>query len=570
MSFEEASALLAEKRVLVISGQPGVGKTTLAHLLLAEAALSQFELIEVSRDIEEAFDVYDAATRQVFYYDDFLGSTFLQTSLNKNEEHRLASFIDLVLSSNNSLFVMTTREHILSQAAERFEEMHPNRFAASKYMLRVGDYTLLEKARILYNHLWASKATDAQGITSLRENRAYLKILDHANYNPRLIEFVARGAVGIDGSSLLERFVSVLDDPSSLWSQAFRVQLNGEARDLLLLIASLPDWTLVEDISRLFRGGANPRSLEQFSNALRVLDDAFISSRQVEDQLRVNLINPSIEDFLKSWMVNNVDRVLSLIDSATYFDQLEKIKRTLMDAEVMTDEQFVALGERLSTKGQELIASEPLNRHYAVDSRERFSSYKRTIFARLAWVAELPTNNPNAKRIWVIEQALNIASSRENLEAHYSFQLIAILGKYDQAGTAIPYRLIYALIDYLFDSPSNDNFDDLARLQTALPTLISRSLWADVKEKCANLIDAHMDNIELFSSDEDWTEIQELAESYGIYIPDDKVEEIEYYLSAGDEMEQISPDHQELKRNSDEASDGHEIDAMFDGWDRDF
>jgi MoxR-like ATPase len=50
-SFERARALLRKERVIVIAGQPGIGKTTLARLLAADAVLDRYEPIEVSNDV---------------------------------------------------------------------------------------------------------------------------------------------------------------------------------------------------------------------------------------------------------------------------------------------------------------------------------------------------------------------------------------------------------------------------------------------------------------------------------------------------------------------------------------
>jgi len=72
-AFPKARKLLRSERVCVIAGQPGIGKTTLARLLLADAALDNYEPIEVSSDIEEAWSVHDPDELQVFLYDDFLG-----------------------------------------------------------------------------------------------------------------------------------------------------------------------------------------------------------------------------------------------------------------------------------------------------------------------------------------------------------------------------------------------------------------------------------------------------------------------------------------------------------------
>ena len=46
----------------------------------------------------------------------------------------------------------------------------------------------MDKARILYNHLYWNEGLQRSDVESLSGDEHYLKIVDHPNYNPRLIE----------------------------------------------------------------------------------------------------------------------------------------------------------------------------------------------------------------------------------------------------------------------------------------------------------------------------------------------------------------------------------------------
>ena len=85
-AFEEASGILDREKVCLIAGQPGIGKTVLAHMLLADHMTRDFEILEVSGDINEAWASLDAERPQIFFYDDFLGQLSFSERLGKNED----------------------------------------------------------------------------------------------------------------------------------------------------------------------------------------------------------------------------------------------------------------------------------------------------------------------------------------------------------------------------------------------------------------------------------------------------------------------------------------------------
>ena len=97
-AFETARLLLDQHKVCLIAGDPGIGKTVLARMLVAEAIAVGFEPVEVSADINEAWTALDSDRLQVFLYDDFLGQIAFSERLGKNEDLRLADFIDKIAS----------------------------------------------------------------------------------------------------------------------------------------------------------------------------------------------------------------------------------------------------------------------------------------------------------------------------------------------------------------------------------------------------------------------------------------------------------------------------------------
>ena len=229
--------MLNEQRVCLIAGLPGIGKTTLAHALLAEALSRGFEPIEVSADISEAWAAYIPDARQIFLYDDFLGQLTFAERLGKNEDARLVEFIDRVSAAPSKLLVMTTREYILQDARRVYGRL-ADLDRRKHLILELNSYTREQRARILYNHLWHADLP----ATSLAEVAAggYLDIVDHENYSPRLIEYCTSSVFDTRSPSYLSRFLESLRQPERVWRTAFEDHLTELQQLVAVVLATLP------------------------------------------------------------------------------------------------------------------------------------------------------------------------------------------------------------------------------------------------------------------------------------------------------------------------------------------
>ena len=157
-SFDEASKKLEEQRVLVISGPPGVGKTTLAKMLSYYYLNEGWQFCAI-KSLDEGFAQIDDDTPTIFFFDDFLGRIQLDRQSLLQRESALATFVRRVRASKNARFVLTTRAHIFEEARRISDYVDDKRFQLAKYLLDVGSYTRKIKAYILFNHLAASSLT---------------------------------------------------------------------------------------------------------------------------------------------------------------------------------------------------------------------------------------------------------------------------------------------------------------------------------------------------------------------------------------------------------------------------
>jgi len=335
-SLDRARQILDEHHYCIVAGIPGIGKTTLAEILLIDYVDRHgFQAVRIANDLSEIKAVKSPKTRQIFYFDDFLGTRALD-KLQKNEDQRLMEFIEEVARTGNWRFVLTTREYILNAAKLRYESFAYPVVPLTPCIVELSDYTRPIRGKILYNHIYFSDLANTYK-RALLENRLYEAILSHDNYNPRIIDHMtqAQNAERVGPQKYHDEFMANLDNPARIWDHAFRNQLNDAARHLLLALGSLPDEVLIGDLEVAFNGfyqyrrrklGFNTSSRD-FEHALKELDGNFIRTSMIGSDQVVTFHNPSVGDFIESYLASSPQDVADLIEGSVFFDQLQHLWR---------------------------------------------------------------------------------------------------------------------------------------------------------------------------------------------------------------------------------------------------
>ena len=327
-SFARAREILDAHHVCVISGAPGIGKTMLANVLLADYASREYQPVVISADIEEGERAWRSNRRQIFQYDDFLGHvTYGEVQLRKNEESSLAQFIERVRKSDDKKFILTTREYILSEAERRYERISRADFGSYTSIVSLDDYTPLIRARILYNHLFFSDLPHRLK-TALVPEGGYWDVIRHRNYNPRVIEQAVSlpSVVDLSAEQFVSHMLDTLEDPAAVWRSIFD-NLPQVARRILRGMASLPSEVLLEDL-RAAVHGLSPGDFEpsEFQNALSTLEGTFLTigkampGRGKRERI-VAIRDPSVRDYLWGRLEEVEGEAESLLESAVFFEQ---------------------------------------------------------------------------------------------------------------------------------------------------------------------------------------------------------------------------------------------------------
>lgn len=333
-AFPRARKLLNDTHIVVISGIPGIGKTTVADMLLYAHLAQGYEPVVIQGGVEDALKLFKKSVKQIFYFDDFLGQTFLHDRpdlLARNHDAALITFMDAVRTSKSSRFIMTTREHILKKALALSERLARSPILDHRCVVELSDYTFSQKARILYNHLYFSDLP-VEYKKRILQNDFYLDIIQHEGFNPRLIEWLS-GYIRVRqvAAENYQRYVEeLLDNPDQIWSHAFNEQISEPARNILFCLATLSDFgeklidlepawqTLHRHKAQKYNFSTSPRD---FRKALDEIEGSFI---KIDDQA-VDFLNPSIRDFLNNQIRGNKEFVEDLILSAVRFNQLANL-----------------------------------------------------------------------------------------------------------------------------------------------------------------------------------------------------------------------------------------------------
>lgn len=333
--LDDANTILLREKLLLITGQPGIGKTTLAEILLFEKAKLGFKIFQVE-NIKEAEDVFspNSTENQLFYFDDFLGANYSEIVNSHKTETQLTSFVERIRSTPNKYLILTTRTIILNFALEKYEKIHHSKIASKQFEIKLNDYSNYEKAQILYNHLYFRKIPNDL-FKSILKDKFYRNIILHKNYTPRIIEFIT-------DNTRIEKFTppnyiqfisNNLTNPKEIWRYSFLNQIGYLDKCLLLTLFTFENGAFENELYSAFESRLEFEknqhnqiiNASQFHESIRILLNGFIVLNLYDSKnplRQYKFINPSLTDFLISYVNESYQEKKSIISSIRYLEQL--------------------------------------------------------------------------------------------------------------------------------------------------------------------------------------------------------------------------------------------------------
>ncbi|MEO8238340.1 MAG: restriction endonuclease [Flavobacterium sp.] len=519
-NFDEANKVLAKEKLLLIAGQPGIGKTTLAEALIYEKAKSEFKiyLINTIREAEDVISL-DEDEKQIFYFDDFLGEVYYEIISGSQKESEISNFVERIKDEPNKFIILSTRTVILEQARAKSEKLKRSKIDSGKYEIILDSYTKLEKAEILYNHLFFQNLEN-KFFQAIIEDKFYMWIINHNNYTPRIIEFITKKE-RIKGFSKFEfkEFVTKsIMHPKEIWLDSYQNQIEYLDRCLLQTIFTFQRGINEDSLNLAFekrlafekKKNNKEISVEQFEKSVKNLMNGFIVSSIVNFDKKIkhfNFVNPSISDFLIKYINSNYSVKKAILQSVIFLEQLE-----IFNPEKDNFEFEIEL--------QNLLLKNIYNDRYdSLDQYKdyKFNGYKIEILIKYCKdldiddVLLLQLKKINFNQIWWVRKGIELfldnldkySKSKAFLQLNFSTFIVSYIEQIDNHSTAFKLSKLFRKLNYKFEE-----FIENDENQNRLVSLVTRI--ANEKEK--ELMDMYKNDMEDLEDYEDvvYTEVKRM------------------------------------------------------------
>lgn len=307
-SVADAEAILERQGSLIISGHPGVGKTTLMRMLMC-LHLEQDWQVFVVEDLKEAMEVFSSGEKRLVVFDDFLGQVSLSTDVIRSVDRSLLRFLERVQKQKDLRFILTTRDYLLSQAQQESDKLKSPEINAAELVLNVGAYTRNIRSQIVFNHIYFSSLTTTEK-RQLLDDDYYLRVIDHRNFSPRLIELVTSASyLALRGKSIREVASNVLANPVVLWETPYEQHLSADSQRLLQALFfchyAMSIDRLEASFARICASNSShlspPIEPGRFRRALKPVEGSMVAI----SNRRASFSNPGIKDFLSGVILSD-------------------------------------------------------------------------------------------------------------------------------------------------------------------------------------------------------------------------------------------------------------------------
>lgn len=497
--LEVARKSLEKEKFVIIIGEPGVGKTTLAETLTYEYIAKDYTLSYVLDDIKEVEEVLiPNDSKQIIYFDDFLGSNSEEINKSKGSESRLIKILKRISKLENKLLILTTRTFILSSVIEESERLRRYGLFSKTNLLDLSEYNLELKNEIFLNHIEEAKISDGfKDILNQKDIREF--IINHDNFTPRSVEFIT-SQFAIDRTSIndYDNFIKEnFNYPDEIWRHAYTYQIKEDDQLLLSTLFSFRIAPTLEELEAAFISRVNheirtnnkSKEINAFKKSLNRIEGGLIITKKD----KVNFINPSLKDFLMKFLKEDKDEMDRIVNSIVYIIQFSE---QLFETVDYTPNISTDLKTRLVDSYKSFL-------------RAQFR-YRDIDLIQLAIVIKKHINSNEAKRviIEIISEIDDWQSLHDNYELNIQFRkFLELIEKDSNVLEAINSSVSEIVKDLVLgESDISKSIKVLSDLKTTFELDFSTGEFKDIEnhfdELFAELINDEVDWLKDFANDE--------------------------------------------------------------------
>lgn len=330
--YSQCIKYLDESRVLLLTGSPGVGKTTISKMLILNYLDKGYRLRystngEIS-DIKNSI-VANGETPEIILLDDCLGQYYF--NLRGSESSiELISLIKFVTRMKNKILILNSRVTVLNEAKRvslQFEKFIENKKMKIK-IIDMDKMSILNKAKILYNHMYFNQVP-REYYESIKTNKQFKNIINHRNYNPRIIEYITQHYKDASPENYYSFILKYLNSPEQIWKDEFEIKLEEVDRIFMYILFSLTDTTMSEVVlkecfnKRLLISSID-KTLNHFENVLTRLNKSMIKIVDNKGEKEISVINPSVNDYLNKIFFSNRVELENTRGTIVFYEQIDR------------------------------------------------------------------------------------------------------------------------------------------------------------------------------------------------------------------------------------------------------
>lgn len=336
VEFNRILNALSQKRIVILTGNPGVGKTMTSKMLILEMVNRGYRIIYVSdHNIKESKALLsrDSDEKELIFLDDCFGQRYFELKDETGAE--LNALIRYVRAHSNKILLMNSRVSIYHEAKERYSDFADDVMnkKLSEVCIEMKDLEVVDRAQIFYNHLYFNNVSTLY-LNAIKDRYNYRKIVRHPNYSPRIISHVTSKSV-IEAYSPQEyvRYIFyVLDNPALIWENEYIERLSNVDRMFMNTLFSLSDGVVpIEVHKRAYMARLRYDRIDSTGNVWEKSKKRLVGSmlkmvsRDGTEELSV--ADPSVNDYLESYLNNNICEVNTILHAATEYIQFQRLNQ---------------------------------------------------------------------------------------------------------------------------------------------------------------------------------------------------------------------------------------------------